>query len=159
MIRIIVLAIGLFVIWMLFFSDFPRKRKIDFTLLALFLVVGGLWLEGRGSTPRMGLIEVEEVVSCGATGERSYLTNFNVDHCLQNNSTSASVKRLGLKFSALACADGECTELESVEKDLQIEIAPQETINNTENIAFNKVPKDAENLSWEVEVVSVKATR
>lgn len=144
---------------MLFFSDFPKKRKITYAVLAMVLAVTGLWLEGRGNTPRMGLIEVAEVVSCGATAQHSYLTNYNISYCLQNNSSDATVKRLGLRFTATNCIGDQCTELETVERELQLEIGPQATANATENISFERVEKEISDINWSVDVVSVKATR
>lgn len=158
MIRIFILVIGIFLLWLLFISSFAKKKKIIIGLCAVVLLVTGLWYESRGNTPKAGLIEVGEVISCGTSAEFSYRSNYNVNLCLQNNSTTATVKRLELRVSVLSCEDSICQEVDYSDKGVSLEIEPEQRINTTLNLSFARLEKDTPNLKWTVETRSVRAT-
>jgi hypothetical protein len=121
--------------------------------------VAGVWYESHGKTPREGLIDVTQVADCGTTAEHSYRSNYNITFCLQNNSTSATAKRMQLRFIAEDCSAGACQELDAVIKDYSMEIAPGQNVNRTENMALDQLPRGANNFNWRVEPLKVKATR
>ncbi|MBT8114325.1 MAG: hypothetical protein KJP04_03035 [Arenicella sp.] len=127
------------------------------SLLAIALCAAGLWLEQRGETPRAGRMAVAELVECGVNGKHSYRTNFDIQFCLQNNSSQATVKRVALKFVALQCDLGDCREVQAVSKELACDLAPSERITLTENINFKMVDPLDENVVWSVQPTSVKA--
>jgi len=159
MIRIVILAIGIFILWVLFISGWARKKKVIVSLLSFTVLVAGLWWESHGKTPKSGLVELSEVVSCGSSGEHSYRSNYNIQYCLQNNSSSATLRRIGIRVSALECVNGNCKELESVTKELTVAIAPGEQANASVSLPFDDLAEGRQDLSWVVEPVFVRATR
>ena len=159
MIRIIILAIGVFLLWVLFLSPFSKRQKIVIGACAACVLALGLWYESHGKTPKSGLIKVSEIVSCGASGEYSYRSNYNVDICLQNNSTIATVQRIGLRVSARSCENSNCIELDAVDKEISLQISPQQKVHTIQNLPFDKLDAQTPNLSWIVETTSVRATR
>ena len=114
MIRLIILALGVFLIWMLFYSGFSKQRRIIVSVVAMVVGILGLWLEQRGETPRSGRMPVSELVSCGVSGKHSYRTNFDIEFCLENKSERATVKRVGLRFVAKQCIRGECSDVQEI---------------------------------------------
>ena len=159
MIRLLILLLGLFVFWVLFFSALRKQQKIIISLAVVLFAVAGAWFEGYGDTPRFGLIEPEQVVVCGVSGHHSYRTNYQIQFCLENQAENAMVERLELRFIALDCSAGECQEIDSVSKQLNIQLSPQQQIEKTTNLAFNKLARESSPQTWLVEVISVKATK
>lgn len=157
MIRLIILALGTFLIWMLFFSGFSKQRRIVVSVLAIVVSAAGLWLEQRGETPRGGRMLTTELVSCGVSGKHSYRTNFDIEFCLENQSARATVKRVGLKFVAKQCIRGECREVQSISKELSLDLAPAERSTQTENINFSMIDPLDKSVVWSVQTDSVKA--
>ncbi|MFT7527685.1 MAG: hypothetical protein ACI9LY_002844 [Arenicella sp.] len=159
MIRIIILAIGVFVLWVLFFSPFSKQQKIVIGACAACILAMGLWYESHGKTPKSGLIGVSEIVSCGASGEFSYRSNYNVDICLKNKSAVAAVQRIGLRVVAQRCENSNCSEVDAVAKEISLPIGPLQEVQTIQNLSLDKLDPDIPNLSWTVEITSVRATR
>ena len=159
MIRIIILVIGVFVLWVLFFSPFSKQQKIVIGACAACILAIGLWYESHGKTPKSGLIGVSEIVSCGASGEFSYRSNYNVDICLKNNSAVASVQRIGMRVAVLSCENSNCREVDVVDKEVTLQIGPQQEVQTTQNLSFDKLDPELPNLRWIVDITSVRATR
>ena len=159
MIRIIILVIGVFVLWVLFFSPFSKQQKIVIGACAACILAIGLWYESHGKTPKSGLIGVSEIVSCGASGGFSYRSNYNVDICLQNNSAVATVQRIGLRVAVLSCENSNCSEMDAVNKEISLQIGPKQRVQTIQNLSFDKLDPETPNLSWIVETTSVRATR
>lgn len=158
MIRLIILALGVFLIWLLFVSSFDRRRKIAISVVVLILAVLAVWFEGRGETPTTGRIQSTDIVVCGVSASHSYRTNFDIEFCLQNNSVEATAKRIRMAFIAERCATStECIEVEKVNKEFAIELPPGLSKNQTENLNFKAVDSLDQSLSWRVEVEQVKA--
>lgn len=157
MIRLIILALGVFLIWMLFFSGFSKQRRVIVSVLAIVVCVAGLWLEQRGETPRSGRMPVSELVDCGVSGKHSYRTNFDIEFCLENQSARATVKHVGLKFMAMQCEHGDCREVQTITKRLTINLAPSQRSTQTENINFSMIDPLDESVVWRVQTDSVKA--
>lgn len=159
MIRIIILVIGVFLLWVLFLSPFTKQRKMVIGACAACILAIGLWYESHGKTPKSGLIDDSEIVSCGATGAFSYRSNYNVDICLQNNSSLGTVQRIGLRVSVLNCENSKCEELDAIDKEISLQISPQQKVQTIQNLAFNELTARTPNLTWIVEITSVRATR
>lgn len=159
MIRLLILLLGLFVFWVLFYSGLKKQQKIIISLAVFLLAGAGAWFEGYGETPRFGLIMPEQVVVCAVSGQHSYRTNYQIEFCLENQARDASVARLELRFFALLCTAGECFEADSVNKQLNVELLPHQRIEKTANLPFNKIVPEAASLTWKVDVVSVKAIK
>lgn len=157
MIRLIILVLGIFLIWLLFYSNFSKQRRVVISLLAVTACVLGLWLEQRGESPRAGRMAVSELVQCGVTGTHSYRTNFDIKFCLQNNSPAATVKRVALDFTALKCSQGDCREVQVVSRELACDLSPAARISLTENINFKLVDPLDKTIVWKVQPTSVKA--
>jgi hypothetical protein len=160
MIRLIILALGLFLFWLNMFSGASKKNKRIFSGITVLLMLVIVFIESAGTTPRSGVISREQIAVCGATSaEHSYRSNYNVSFCLQNNATQGTVKRLDLRFSALSCATKPCQTLSSATKSMSMEIAPGKQLEQTENLSFDQLSSELENLTWQVEVIDVKATK
>ena len=159
MIGLIIFVIGAFSLWLLFVSDFNQRLKIIISLSLLVILIAGVWYENYGETPKYGVINEEQVVTCGVTAEYSYRSNFKIDYCLKNNSKVATIRRLELKFIVLDCSVELCNEIESVIKDLNFEIEPEQYVKGNVSLAFDSVSQNQQNLEWKVEVVSVKAVK
>lgn len=162
MIRLIIIAIAIFLIWVLFFSSFEKRQKIAIAIVAILIcAVGALW-ERHTKKPRSNLVSVTQLVSCGVQAKHSYRSNFDLDICLNNIGTVGSVKRVDMEIKAIQCAgdnaaDRDCIVLESVARSLSVDIAPQTTEILKENLSFKLVDKDASGLQWGIEVTAVKA--
>jgi hypothetical protein len=159
MIRIIILVIGVLILWVLFFSPFSKQQKIVISACAGLILAIGLWYESHGKTPKSDLISVSEIVSCGASGEFSYRSNYNVDLCLQNNSVVATVQRIGLRVSVLSCENSNCSEIDAVDKEIRVHIKPQQEVQMTQNLSFDKLDPEIPYLNWMVQITSARATR
>ena len=160
MIRLIILALGLFLFWLIFFSGASKQNKRIVSGIAALLVVVMVWIESAGTTPRSGVISPDQIVACSdASAEHSYRSNYNVSFCLQNNATHGTAKRLELRFSALQCATKTCQSLDSATKSIALELAPGERVEQIENLAFEQLTAGLEGLIWQVDVLDVKATK
>jgi len=156
MIRLIILALGIFIIWVLFVSGFSKQRKIIISVFAVLISIAGLWFEQWGEVPKDNLISVSQVVDCGVTGAHSYRTNYSIRFCLQNNATDATLKRAKISFSALNCESGECREIESVIKEIPLDVAPRASATMVESLSFNKLESTNDTIVWTVTPVKVK---
>ncbi len=159
MIRLIIFLIGAVLLWILFASSMNKRLKIILSLSLVVILIAGVWYENYGEMPRNGLVTTEQVVSCGVTAKHSYRSDYKINYCLKSNSKTATTKRLELRFIALDCSSQPCKEIESVIKEVNFEIAPQQKINKDVSLAFDSVSQNQQHLEWEVEVVSVKAVK
>lgn len=157
MIRLILVAIGIFIVWVLFLSGFSKRQKIIICLAALLICVAGMWFEQSSQTPKEGVISLSEIVDCGVTSKHSYRTNYDIEFCLRNNSLSATAKRVAISFAALNCEAGNCEEIQVINKDVALSLEPEQQITRTENLNFDKVEESLESVVWIAKVVSVKA--
>ncbi|MBX2849051.1 MAG: hypothetical protein KTR16_12070 [Acidiferrobacterales bacterium] len=157
MIRLILIAIGIFIIWVLFLSKFNKKKKIAVCVAALAICIAGLWFDQSSRTPKENIISKSELVDCGVSAKHSYRTNFDIEFCLRNLSTSATARRVAMSFVALDCIDGSCEELQVMTKEVPLSLAPETEITLEENISFDKVDASSETVVWVAKVMSVKA--
>lgn len=160
MIRLIIIALGLFIIWVLFLSNFEKRRKIIMAIAAVIVLIAGLVFDGWGKKPRSNVVNIDQVAVCGVTAKHSYRSNFDLEICLQNNASEGTVKRIALVVSAADCpANGLCTELQNVTRDFPIELASGNKIMVAQNLSFDQVKPDSQSVQWSVSPVSVKAVR
>lgn len=158
MIRLIILALGVFVIWVLFVSEFDRRRKVLITIAAVFVAALGLWFGQASQAPRTGIVSTADIVTCGVNVSHSYRSNFDIDFCLENRSADGTVKRLGLEFQASSCIQPECEKVQSVTKEIPVDIAPGTRLQRVENLRFDAVDPQAD-VIWSVQPVLIKAVR
>lgn len=157
MIRLILVAIGVFIIWVLFLSGFNKRQKISICIAALLICIAGLWFDQSSQTPRENVMSISELEDCGVNSKYSYRTNFDIEFCLRNSSLTATAKRLGMSFIALNCVAGNCEELQVVNKDVSLSLEPETQITMKENLSFDKVDTTSETVVWVVKVNSIKA--
>ena len=159
MIRVIILLIFLFLVWVLYASGFEKPRKIRICIIAVVLCSIGFWFDGYYKRALNSLIEVSEVRVCGVTAEFSYRTNYDVKICLQNDATDAAVSRLKVAVIASNCAEDLCAEVQRVERDTLVNIDPISRVTLEQNLSFDRVNQDQSSIQWSVEVLDIKATR
>ena len=154
------------IVWLMFFSGFSKRARIIASLALTAVLFLGLWLEDAGKNPRTNLIKPEQISVCGVSGEFSYRSNYNVTICLRNESPDSELRRIVLGIAALDCAGGECTEVERVEKQIQLVLAPGEQSEIVQNLRFDKLPHadpaavaddSTSTTKWAVEVAQVWA--
>ncbi len=159
MIRVIIVLIFLFLVWVLYASGFEKPRKIRICIIAIVLCSIGFWFDGYYKRELNNLIDVSQVQVCGVTSEFSYRTNYNLKICLQNEATDATVSRLKMVVIASNCAEQLCVEVQRVERDVLINIAPISRTTLEQNLSFDRVNPDQNSIQWSVEVLDIKATR
>lgn len=160
MVRLLIVVIGLFLIWVLFFSSFTKRRKIIITAVAVLMSAVGVWLESNTGMPRGGVIAKTDVASCGVKAAHSYRSNFDLTLCLRNNASDGQVKHVGLLITAQNCtAPGNCVTLETVQREVRVDIAPNSEITVKQNLTFDDVDPAVSDHVWSAQVESVKAVR
>lgn len=158
MIRVVVLLIGVFLIWVLFFSWMSKKKKIYLTVTCVALCVAALILDSYRDSPRNGIVQVSQIELCGVQAKHSYRTNFDVDICMKNIADLGTVKRIQYEIIAQSCdAAGQCEEIQRVKRDRQAEISNSQQVTISDNVSMTKVNPDSAN-HWKVDVLSLQAT-
>jgi hypothetical protein len=159
MIRVIILVIFLFLVWVLYASGFEKPRKIRICIIALVLCAIGFWFDGYYKRELNNLLDVSQVRVCGVVAEFSYRTNYDLEICLQNDASDATVSRLNMAVIASNCGPQNCVEVQRVEKDVLVSIAPLSRTTLEQNLSFDRVNPDQGSIQWSVEVIGIKATR
>ena len=158
MIRLIIILIAIFLIWVLFLSGFEKRRKIIISVVAVLICAAGMGWESYSKKPRSNLISATELISCGVRAEHSYRSNYDIQICLENTANKGRIKRIDMTIKAEQCIEGtDCKELESVARSLSVDIAPQTSTTLKENLSFKLVNKAVADLQWSIEVLAVKA--
>ena len=160
MIRLIIIAIGLFLIWVLFVANLSRQRKIAIAAIAVALSVAAIWLESSLGTPRENLLATSDIEDCGTSATHSYRSDFDISLCLQNNSKIARVTRLGFEVLALQCnAAQECQEVQRVAREVPVDLAANSRSTLKQSLSFDQVSTQAKDIQWRVEVTTVHAVK
>ena len=162
MIRLVIALVGIFLIWVLFFSGLSKERKLAISAIALLLSVSGLWYESTFGKPVNNLVSPSQINSCGTRAEHSYRSNFDVFLCLENTADVGLVKRLSFSVKASRCDDSSlsnCTELEQVKRGIAVNIPPNGSQEIKQNLSFSSVAPDAKNIVWSIDIHSVKASK
>ena len=159
MIRLLIIAVALFLLWVVFLSEFSRERKIWVTIAAMVFSVLAMWAESNWQRPKANVVQASSIVDCGTSAKHSYRTSFDLVICLRNQAESGNVKRVSFDVVATQCdSDGDCTELERVSRELTIELNANSETTVRQNLQFKMVDAAAQNVTWGVEVTGVRAT-
>jgi hypothetical protein len=160
MIRLFIIAIGAFLVWVLFVSGFSRQRKLVIAALAVVLSIAAVWFESSLGSPSKNVLAVSEVVDCGTSAVHSYRSNFDVTICFKNNSTMADVKRVAFEVLALRCeSNGECTQVQRVSRELSIELPANQSAKVHQSLSFPLVQPVSGAFTWQVQVKGLKAVK
>lgn len=164
MVRLIIVFIGLFLVWVLFFSGFTKDRKILVSAVVALLAVIGIWVESYIEKPSLHIVENNELISCGIEAKHSYRSNYDFILCLHNKANEGHIKRLVFDLVAQQCdVDHQCTELERVQRDLSVDIAPSSTTKLMQNLNFSNVYDAVENnidhVVWTFEAQIIRASK
>ena len=157
MIRLVLLILAVFLSWVLFVSDYDKRKKIIVSVVTLVISILGLWFEQSRQAPKDDLIAIHQINDCGVSGEYSYRTNYNIEFCLANESDRATATRISINFSALNCLAGDCQEIQSVNKEVRLKLEPQQSINLKENLDFDQITDSRGNIIWTTEIIAVEA--
>lgn len=158
MVRLIIAAIGVFLIWVLFLSKFTKQTKLMIALAAIVLSVVAIWFESSLGTPRDDLIAANQVVDCGVSAELSYRTTYDLDLCIENQSATAGVTRLAFEVIAVSCqSQSECQEQQRVAREVAMDIAPQSRTQVQQSLNFDQIDPAASDLQWRLESKQVLA--
>ena len=160
MIRLLIAVVGLFIIWVLFFSTFSKQRKALLVGVSLVLGIFGLWYESGANKPRAKIVKIEQVVNCGVSAKHSYRSNFDIDLCLENTNEKGNIKRLELAIIAQQCdVQNNCTQLQEVVRSLAIDLPASSKTTLAQNLNFDKVDANQDNVVWSFKTLSVKANK
>jgi len=162
MIRLLIIAIGILLLWVLFVSNFKKSIKIILTICVLVIFGVGIWVEQADKVLKSNIIDATEIIDCGVSAKHSYRTNYDVDFCLRNDSLIGVAKQINLDFIALRCVNGECSEIQKVNQDVLLSLEAKSSDWLTENVDFDKVsqvPENGATLLWSIDVQSVKAIK
>lgn len=159
MIRLIVLLVFLFLLWILFASGLERRRKIIVSVVAIGLCTAALVFDGYMNRESQSLVANSDIQTCGVSAKHTYRTNFDVTICLLNKHPTATLSRLNMQVIASTCEADSCTELQRVTRDIPMQLEPSARQNLIQNLSFNAVAFDAENIDWAVEIVTTKGLR
>ena len=160
MIRLFIALIGLFLIWVLFFSRFSKEKKIVIAALAVVISIFAVWYESTAKEPKHNTLPISSIVGCGVTGKHSYRTNYDVNVCITNTAESGVVKRVEFSIVAKDCSLPEkCYEVERVRRHLAVNLLPQSNQTVQQSLAFNKLAPSLENIIWSFEIHSIEAVK
>jgi len=160
MIRILIVIVVLFLIWLMFVADFERRKKIVIAVFAL--AAGGIavWFEGYGERPKVGIVGLDQVHICGVSSVHSYRSNFNVSVCLQNKAKKGTIQRLTVDVSVEQCKQADqCVLLNTVRRDVAFVLAPDSQQTLEQNLNFRGVDSAMVGLKWSAQLVSVQAVK
>lgn len=159
MIRLLLAVVIVLILWLLFFSSLRKRVRILISGILLALVVAVLFFENDANTAKTSKTQLSNIVSCGTKATQTYRSNFDVVHCIRNNSKKATVRRLLLTTQVVVCPAGECTEIDSQEKTISVDIAPQSEQEIVTNLAFDEAAALSEEhqkaLVWTTEITQV----
>ncbi len=159
MIRVIIVLVFLFLVWVLYVSGFEKPRKIRISIIALILCGIGFWFDGYDKRQVSNFVSIDDVVSCGVNAEHSYRTNFDLAICVQNNAEKGTISRLNMAVIASQCDAQTCTQLQRVERSMLVNIPPKSLSTVDQNLSFDDVSPLLTNVQWSFEILETKALR
>lgn len=159
MIRVIIILLFLFIIWVLYASGFDKPRKIRISIIAVVFCLIAFWFDGYDKRQISNLVSLENVKVCGLSAEYSYRTNFDFKLCVRNTAEKGTLSRIDFAVIAQDCRDDECTEIQRVERSTPIDVAPQQESSLEQNISFDKVDPDSKAVQWSALILKTKAHR
>ncbi len=159
MIRVIILLVFLFLVWVLYGSGFDKPRKIRICIIALVLCGLGFWFDGYDKRQIRNLVNISDVENCGVVAQHSYRTNFDISICLKNNAEKGTITRLNFAVIASQCESQACTELQRVERNILVNVPSGSQVTLDQNLNFDKLSPTQSGLQWSIEVLETKARR
>lgn len=159
MIRVIIVLVFLFLVWVLYVSGFEKPRKIRISIIALILCGIGFWFDGYDKRQVSNFVSIDDVASCGVNAEHSYRTNFDLAICVQNNAEKGTISRLNMAVIASQCDAQTCTQLQRVERSMLVNIPPKSLSTVDQNLSFDDVSPLLTNVQWSFEILETKALR
>jgi len=160
MIRLIIAFIGVFLIWVVFFSESSKNQKTAIVVISLLLCILGFWFESNLGKPRADVVQASQIETCGVVASHSYRSNFDLDLCLKNNADEGDVTRLSFTIAAQRCNDqGVCDQIQSIDRALLVDLPAKETLQLKQNLSFSELDPSLEDVQWSVTIHSVKAIR
>ena len=159
MIRLIIVLVFLFLVWVLYVSGFEKPRKIRISIIALVLCAIGFWFDGYDKRQVRNFVDINDVASCGVSAKHSYRTNFDLAICVQNNAEKGTISRLNIAVIASQCEAQTCIQLQRVERSTLVNIPSNAMVTLEQNLAFDDVSPVLTGLQWSFEVLETKALR
>lgn len=159
MIRVIIILLFLFIIWVLYASGFDKPRKVRISIVAVVLCLFAFWFDGYDKRQISNLVSLDNVKVCGLSADYSYRTNFDFKVCVQNTAEKGTLSRIDFAVIAQDCGAQECTDIQRVERSTPIDVAPQQQISLEQNISFDQVDPDSNAVQWSVLILKTKAHR
>ena len=159
MIRVIIVLVFLFLVWVLYVSGFEKPRKIRISIIALILCGIGFWFDGYDKRQVSNFVSIDDVASCGVNAAHSYRTNFDLAICVQNNAEKGTINRLNMAVIASQCDAQTCTQLQRVERSMLVNIPPKSLSTVDQNLSFDDVSPLLTNVQWSFEILETKALR
>lgn len=159
MIRLLVIAVAAFLLWVVFFSSFSKKHKIWIVIAGMLFSVCAMWLESSWQEPKRDLIQKTDIEVCGTAAKHSYRSSFDISICLDNQSDKGHVKRLGFDVVASTCNEQqECVEIQRVSRNIQVDLTALTKTTVIQNLDFKRVSPSALTTVWNTEITAVRAT-
>jgi len=158
-IRLIVLIVFLFLIWVLFASGFERRRKIYVSVASVVLCVAILLIDGYSKRESTALIANTDIKVCDVSAKHTYRSNFDVYICLKNTHQTVTLSRLNMEVIASECVANECQELQRVPRDIPIQLQALSEIEISQNLSFDKVSSTNPNLQWSLKIITTKGVK
>lgn len=158
MIRVLILLVGLLIIGVLFLSKMPRQRKIIVSSLILLCFLVVVAVTGHLQSPKVDKSVLDQVAMCGVSGKFSYRTDYSISLCIKNNSPKV-VDAVLIAVTALDCQNGECKEVQTVQKRMAVKIKPQAQSTFETTISFNELPRGSNNAKWVADIQQVWAVK
>lgn len=161
MIRLLLAVVIVLILWLLFFSSLRKRIRILVSGALLALVIIALYIENDANTAKTKNAKIEDVVSCGTKAKQTYRTNYDVIHCVRNTSARATIRRISLTTRVVVCPEGECKEIDSQEKTVSVNIAPNSEQEIVTNLAFDEAAALSQDhqkaLVWTTDITQVWA--
>lgn len=155
MVRLLLPLIAIILVWLLFFSGIKKPVRILLSIGVIGITLLGLWFDNNGRGLREGVLEPEQIIVCGVTGDFSYRDNFNLTLCLQNTAERGTVHRIAVQFIAQQCVASKCSDLTSKTEEITLELVAGAKAQHIENLAFKELSPEMNDIHWSADVVRV----
>ncbi len=163
MLRVLLVILAVALIWILFFSDFEKRKRLVFACALFFVSVFAMWFDSYLSNPRSDKIALDSVAVCGLDVAYSYRTNYEVKLCVENQASDATLRRVAFEVSAQVCDEtDECASLQTVSKSRSVSVQPGANVTLIDSMAFDMVVEYSlplgSRIDWKVDIVGVKGS-
>lgn len=172
MLRLILFVLAAVLVWLLFFSNFEKQRRIIAAVVLFVVSIVLMWVVSEQDKPRLGIVQSADLSVCELSMAYSYRTNYDLKLCLKNDHPTAKVRRVEFQVVATTCSEpsdathesesstSECTPLQVVSKSRPVNIAAGESVLIQDNLDFDQLERvAADQLKWQVELTRIEAVR